>query len=323
MKKLTTLLALSLGMAAHAQDAQPTVVVQVQVQAVDTQPTTTQMTEKDFSKLNIADVLSAGDLPDLNIPKENLSDSVLHSMRFIKPETTEGVAHGPLPEGAHGEVFSSKDAISDVLEQAPLESEQIKYYLKQAKTIVRRSGTNMNEEITRMTLNRAVDAFGTVLPKAGSNSEEIRNISVSLLQRFFEIAGEYAQSPCQFDRHNFAEEVRDFRLVPYPVWGLKIATLLQTNSQTLERPTAEATSLILAEQYLGQDIYHDISNRDSNQDVQALLSEIYELQRSDEMKGILETMRAGDDPTSRQNAWLRTHVDRIIKRADRVYNPKL
>ena len=189
---------------------------------------------------------------------------------------------------------------------------------KAAEVITHIAAKNQNEEIVRMTLNRAVKVVNTSVSVLGNNTDSVRIDLERFLEDEFKLALTYAEKEWN-PRSTYTNSDQNLNSLRFASAGLKVAKRVQELSQGSVSLSGEAVLLIWAVKFLGDDVQGDYTNRPSFQPGQYLLSYIIDIQQSEYKARILNAIKSGYEPKSSDVAALRSDTSKMITTAEGVY----
>lgn len=196
--------------------------------------------------------------------------------------TREGLpTPGDLPDPSENiaTAYSTATLIEMAIDQAqvlPLGS-RIPHYRQMAINIVEKSSTRPNEEIIRMTLNRANDVIDAILPVMGQNPSLVAQWTANFYEENLKLAKMFANNGTRFQR-GFSSSIGSSSQASIAEYGRIYSTLLWRFSTSLTSQTSKAILLMKLISYLGYDVNLDPA-RDSNS-LKEVLADVVRLQQT-------------------------------------------
>lgn len=278
--------------------------------------------------LNSSAFADVANLVRLNLPEQAISrteesktSKVLGRLRLSPPPGLEGVIPLELPSGAVEYSGSTKRQLDNILTKASEMAlgERLDYFEKAAAEVLRFSGTNQNEAVLRMTVNRAVEIVNTIIGSIGRNTSEDARMLVNFYTGAFEMARKYAGGAQPLIAEGAS---RDNKCGVTPVligdYGVEFATMVFRKSSipTISQ-SAKSILLIYTAAYLGHDIFRDLRTR-LQIDFQDIMADIIDLQQKNQnMANVLNSLES-EEPSRADSEKVRLSVFKILEKSQRA-----
>ena len=232
---------------------------------------------------------------------------VLRSLSHGIPPSREGIPG--MDEEPQGDDLIQAGYPTNILIRRTMEQAErlpigrrIMFYETQAARIIQNSGEKVNEEATRLVLNRTVDVVQNIIRWAGYNSEMVAQFVAQFYQQGYEVSLAYLNNPPSYVDATF----------PRAKVGIYYSRMMFSNHGALISDSAKAIMLVKLLGYLGQDLNSDLRRR-SNEYRYSLLDIMNIQKEDDQYRSIVESLSRREEPRSSDLAGLRSQVSRLLR----------
>jgi hypothetical protein len=197
--------------------------------------------------------------------------------------------------------YSTSSLLDEAIDKAqtlPV-GERISHFETMALEIVQLSEkqNRPDEELIRITLNRAVDVIQGILPVMGTNNELIAQLVANIYQEHFNLAKMFANSPRQLSYRGKFSASNPYSGFSIAEFGRIYSTLLWRFSASLTSKASKAIMMMKLVGYLGYDVNLD-QNRE-NQSLQEVLADVIRLQSQNaNYQKILNDLESDIEPST-------------------------
>jgi hypothetical protein len=285
----------------------------------------------------LADTLAKG---RIQMPKASNSGGVNNPIQDQSPDfetgtgSQEGLPTGPISlNPQHTTAYSAIDILEDTLKERLTSDsdlpnspelareggslgQRIVYFREKSREIIRVSGTRIDEQLLRITVNRGVDIIDNMLAISGQNSDEISRWAANFYKANFKLAAMYYNSKFTLEsaskpEHSVEALIQSRQMAP-AAFGYHFATYVLSFSTNFTTPSAKAVMMIQALNYLGYDLSHDL--RSSEREVAMSIEDVAKLQNGRLVESVLNSLRLGEPVDNQVERDLRGQVHNAMEK---------